>query len=293
MPIPTIQVTMLSTMAGPDFPEALRKQAALGLKLLDLKDGLWGQRIEEIDESTALRASELIKAEGLAVDCLSSSIGCISFKEGMTEATFRAACDSLVENIVRTAVIFRPRMVRLLLPAYLPRATGESTFVAMQRTAPWVVGVYRGWINRIAATGATPVLENEAHGCLFATPADIAAFFKALDHPAARYIWDVQNLWQMGVFPSLDAHLLLKPFIASLHLKGGRADTLGGPLVTAAALEDASWPVLDVVRTVLADGVVSVICLNPSHGTKPAGWDIWETGVRDLAFLRRHFPQIQ
>lgn len=268
---PTTQVTLLSTMAGPDFPEALRKQSALGLTLLDLKDGLWGQRIEEIDEATAWRASSLIEAEGLAVDCLSSSIGCISFKEGMTEATFRAACEPLVENIARTAVILRPRMVRLLLPAHLPRATGESAFAAMQRTAPWVVTVYRGWIDRLAATGAVPVLENEAHGCLFATPADIAAFFSALDHPAARYIWDVQNLWQMGVFPSLDAYAQLKPYIASLHLKGGRADTPGGPLVTAAALEDASWPVLEVVRAVLADGVVAVICLNPSHGAKPAG----------------------
>ena len=284
---------MLGTMAGPDFPGALRKQAALGLKLLDLKDGLWGQRIEEIDEATALRASGLIKAEGLAVDCLSSSIGCISFKEGMTEAAFRAACDPLVANLVRTARMLRPRMVRLLLPAHLPRAAGESAFAAMRRTAPWVVTVYRGWIERIAATGAVPVLENEAHGCLFATPADIAAFFAALDHKAARYIWDVQNIWQMGLFPSLDAYAQLKPYIASLHLKGGRADIPGGPLVTAAALEEASWPVLEVVRTVLADAVVSVICLNPSHGAKPPGWDIWETGVRDLAFLRRHFPQIQ
>lgn len=288
-----VQVTFLNGIAGADFPVGLRKQAALGLTLLDIKDGLWGLRVEEIDEPTATRVAALTAAEGLAVDCVSTSIGCVSFKDDMTEAAFRTRYDPLIANTLRTALILRPRMVRLLLPAHLPRAAGESAFAAMQRSAPWVVTVYRGWIDCIAATGAVPALENEAHGCLFATPADIAALFAALDHPAARYIWDVQNLWQMGVFPSLDAYTKLKPFIASLHLKGGRADTHGGPLVTAAALEDASWPVLDIVRAVLADGIVPVICLNPSHGAKPAGWDIWETGVRDLAFLRREFPQIR
>ncbi|MBC8011555.1 MAG: xylose isomerase, partial [Burkholderiales bacterium] len=258
-----------------------------------IKDGIWGQRIEEIDEATARHIAVIIKMQKLSVDCLSTSIGCVSFRDGMTEAAFRATYDPLLTNTLRTARILRPRMVRLLLPAHLPRAASESAFATLQRTAPWVVGVYREWITRLAALGVTPVLENEAHGCLFATPADIVVFFEALNHPAARYIWDVQNLWQMGVFPSLDAYAQLKPYIASLHLKGGRADTPGGPLVHAAALEDASWPVREIVRAVLSDGAVPVLCLNPSHGAKPAGWDIWATAVRDLAFLRREFPQLQ
>ncbi|MBC8008472.1 MAG: TIM barrel protein [Burkholderiales bacterium] len=288
-----VEVTFLNGIAGADFPAGLRKQAALGLTLLDIKDSLWGQRIEEIDEPTATRVAALVASENLRVDCLSTSIGCVSFRDGMTEAAFRATYDPLLANTLRTTGILRPRMVRLLLPAHLPRAAGESAFAAMHRTAPWVVDVYREWITRLAEIGVVPVLENEAHGCLFATPADIAAFFHALDHPAARYIWDVQNLWQMGVFPSLDAYAQLKPFIASLHLKGGRADTPGGPLIHAAALEDASWPVREIVHAVLADARVPVLCLNPSHGAKPADWDIWATAVRDLAYLRREFPQLQ
>lgn len=289
----TVHVTLLGSMAGSDFPSALRKQASLGLKLLDLKDGLWGRRVEELDAQQAEDIAALVQAEGMAVDCLSTSIGCLSFKHGMSEEAFRAACDPLVANIVRTAGTLRPRMVRLLLPSHLPRAEGETSFAALRRSAPWVITAYREWMDRIVETGTTPVLENEAHGCVFATPDDIQAFFAALERPAARYIWDVQNLWQMGVFPSLASYARLQPLMASLHLKGGRADSPGGPLVTAAALEDASWPVRDIVGAVLADGVVPVICLNPSHGAKPPGWDLWATAIRDLEFLRKHFPTIQ
>ncbi|MBC8008688.1 MAG: hypothetical protein H7067_01165, partial [Burkholderiales bacterium] len=44
-----VQVTFLNRIAGADFPDGICKQASIGLKLLDIKDGIWGQRIEEID----------------------------------------------------------------------------------------------------------------------------------------------------------------------------------------------------------------------------------------------------
>jgi hypothetical protein len=50
------------------------------------------------------------------------------------------------------------------------------------------------------------------------------------------------------------------------HLKGGQHDGTALKLTWRSSLEDASWPVLDITRAVVADGGSPVICLNPSHG---------------------------
>ncbi len=283
----SIQVTFLSSIAGPDFPPALNRQAALGLQLLDLKDGLWGQTIEQIDEKTAQRAAALIKDNQLAVDCFSTGIGKSDLPD---EVTFRAKFEPALERALRSAEILRPRTFRLLLPNV--DSENCDAFAKVQRDFPWLIGIYREWVDRIAAAGFTPILENETHRDLFSSPADVVGFFTALERPAARYTYDVQNLWQNGTFPSLAVYQQLRPFMGALHLKGGRADVPGGPIVHAAALEDASWPVLEIVRAVIADGITPVICLNPSHGAKPPGWDIWDTACRDLAYLRRNIPEI-
>ena len=119
----------------------------------------------------------------------------------------------------------------------------------------------------------------------------IVSFFDALDRPnAVALIWDVQNLWQMGTFPSLDVYRMLKPLIGMIHVKGGRAEVPGGALVWKAGLEQASWPVVSILKAALADGVSHVICLNPSHGEKPNGYV--ENTEANLQFLRDSIKEI-
>ncbi|MBC8104175.1 MAG: xylose isomerase, partial [Cytophagales bacterium] len=156
----------------------------------------------------------------------------------------------------------------------------------------WAIGVYRDWVDRIAAAGFGILVENEAQGCLLGSVAEIQMFFTALDRPVARYTWDVQNLWQSGTFPSLEVYRHLRPLIGAVHLKGGRASEDGETLEWAASLDEASWPVLEIVRAVVEDGVAPYLCLNPSHGRKPASWNVWEVAQREVAFLRREIEGI-
>ncbi len=286
-PNPAIHITFLSTIAGPDFPLALQRQAALGLSRLDLKDGLWGQTIEQIDEATAQRAAALIQENQLSVDCFSTGIG---QSELTNEGDFRAKFEPALNRALRSAQILPPRTFRLLPPKI--QAEKGDAFAKVQRDFPWLMGVYREWVDRIDAAGFAPIIENEINHNLFFTPADIVGFFTALDRPAARYTYDVQNLWQSGTFPTLAVYQQLRPFIGALHLKGGRSEVPGGPIVHAAPLEEASWPVHEIVRAVITDAISPVICLNPSHGAQPPGWDIWDVAYRDLAYLRRNFPEI-
>ena len=97
----------------------------------------------------------------------------------------------------------------------------------------------------------------------------------------------------MGTFPSLEVYERLKPLIGYYHLKGGRAEVEGGDLVWASSLEDASWPVLDITAAVIRDGVSPVICLNPSHGQRPEGYDAAAVWQQDLALLREAFPEVE
>ena len=119
------------------------------------------------------------------------------------------------------------------------------------------------------------------------------SFFAALNRPAARLIWDVQNLWQMGTYPSLDVYNALRPLIGMVHLKGGQSEYANGPLKWRTALADASWPVAGIVREVIRDGASPVICLNPSHGGTKPGYDYHDVTGRDVTFLRATFSEIE
>ncbi|MBA3686613.1 MAG: hypothetical protein H0W72_15435 [Planctomycetes bacterium] len=131
-------------------------------------------------------------------------------------------------------------------------------------------------------------IENEVWGCVVATPDEVLAFFARLGRrERCSYTWDVQNLWhEGGEPPSLATYRRLKHLIGYVHLKGGRNDPAAGPkLRWSTSLEDASWPVVEVVRQVAADGTSPVICLNPSHGERLAGYDYGDVPERDLRFI--------
>jgi hypothetical protein len=97
----------------------------------------------------------------------------------------------------------------------------------------------------------------------------------------------------MGTFPSVEVYGQLRPLIRQVHLKGGMSETAGGPLRWRSALEDASWPVKEIVAAVLADGVSPILCLNPSHGQAKDGYEYDDVTQRDIEFLRREFPGIR
>lgn len=286
-----VHLTLLSTILGPDFPLALERQKASGIHFLDLKDGLWGQSIEQLGEREAACAASLIADFGFEVHCFSTSIGHTSLEENPDEPAFRARHEPQLENALRVAQVVRPQVIRLLAPR-LSSVKEETAVDRLLREFPWVIGVYRDWVDRIIAAGFGVLIENESRGCLLASVADVQQFFEALHHPLARYTWDVQNLWQNGTFPTLEVYRQLRPLIGAVHLKGGRSGNDGQTLEWAVPLDEASWPVLDIVRAVVTDGVAPYVCLNPSHGQRPLGYDNWEVAQREIQFLRREISQI-
>ncbi len=283
---PAAKLTMLSAMAGSDFETACRRHAELGLEWLDLKDGLWGETINNVSLDNARRAAAIARDHGLRIFCFSSAL-CES-ELNVGEAAFRARHLPTLDHMLEVADILEPTHIRLIGARLKPFPKNESTIAVVESDHPWTFGVYREMVDRIAASGRRVLIENETGNVILNHPDSIARFFELLDrNDKARYTWDVQNLWQTGVFPSLDVYRQLQPILGCLHLKGGRTEGDDQKLVYASSLEDASWPVVDIVGTAVNDGVAPFLCLNPSHGEKPPGYDGWKTTQNDVAFLRR------
>jgi hypothetical protein len=163
-----------------------------------------------------------------------------------------------------------------------------------RREHAWVIGAYGEAVDAIAAAGFSTVIENEGEGCIFSTPAEVGAFFEELERrEKVALTWDVQNLWQVGTFPTIAIYEALRPWIGYVHLKGGQAEEGKQWLRWSTGLAEASWPVVEIVRRVIADGVSPVICINPSHGEHKRGYDYGDVCERDIAFLRREIGEIE
>ena len=281
-----IEVTLLNSMAGRDLAASLDRQAAWGIRSLDLKDAILGKGLLDLSEAEAQEAAQMIGERGLSVYCLSTGLFFEEVEAG--PELFRTRHLERMPHLLRLAAILKPRWIRLLAARSSKRAAFDDGVDYLHAGHPWLLPLYREAIDRLTGGGWNLTLENEVAGCLLTTPGEVVRFFEALDRrDQVRFTWDVQNLWQMGTFPTLEVYRQLKPLIGYYHVKGGQTDGDGTALKWASALEDASWPAAEITRQVIRDRVSPVICLNPSHGARKPGYDEGSVLERDLAFLRR------
>jgi hypothetical protein len=279
-------------MAGQDFALALDQHLAWGLSVLDLKDAIWGKSLIDLTDEEALRAADEISRRDLAVYCLSSVLFDPEVELG--ESEFRRNHLARVDRLAALSRILKPQVVRLLAAQTRRRADLRDTIPYLRESHPWLIPLYGEAVDRLHAAGFHVTIENEAGNCIFGSPEEIVAFFEELRRPGrVSFTWDVQNLWEVGAFPSLEVYRRLRGVIGGYHVKGGRHDGSGTRMRWRSSLEDASWPVVEITRQVVADGVCPVICLNPSHGAPKDGYDYADITKRDLDFLRREIPGVE
>ncbi len=287
----TATLTMLNEMAGNDFPAALATHQAWGIRTLDLKGRIFGKSLLELTDGEAEQAAQLIRERGMTVYCLSTTLFHADVEAG--EAVFRHDQLGGVSRAIALAHIFQPSVIRLLAARTCRRAGFDYSITYLQQKHPWLIPLYREAVDQIAAAGFHTTIENEVAPCILATPAEVVDFFAALQRPdTAHFTWDVQNFWQCGTFPAVEVYAALKPLIGYYHVKGGQTGDDGHTLQWASTLEDAAWPVVEITRQVVADGVSPVICLNPSHGQARPDYDYTDLYKRDIDFLRWQIPEI-
>lgn len=282
----SIQLTMLNSMASRDYIEALDQFAKWGLEQVDLKDHIFGKSISELTEQEASEAAKALKERKLAAYCFSTELFYDDIEKG--EEYFRTHHLAKVTGILRSAELMQPAMIRLLAAKSTQTHSYESSMEYIHEHAAWLIPMYREAIDQIHTAGFQVTIENECHNCILTNPEEIWSFFNELDRSGSvHFTYDVQNLWQMGTYPSLQVYESLKPLIGFLHLKGGQQDHKGeGVLEWKSTLEDASWPVTEIVNQAVQDQVSPVICINPSHGKLKDGYNYDNLAERDLLFVR-------
>lgn len=284
-----VKLTILNSMTGTDFEQALNQHLEWGITVLDLKDAIYGKTVDDLLPAEAEQVAKQIAARGLTVETLSTGIFHADIEPG--ETAFRARFNDKLARILEAAPILQPRNIRLLSASSSKRAEFADSVEYISQHHAWVFPLYREAVEQIHEAGFQVVIENEVNKSIFAKPQEIVDFFRLLDcGDKAGLTWDIANLWEEGTFPSLEVYAQLKPLIRLVHLKGGRRSD-GQRL--ASSLEDATWPVKEIVGAVLRDNVSPVICVNPSHGAKNAGYNHTLADYeRDILYLRHEFAGI-
>lgn len=293
-------ISILNSMAGSSFEIALDQHVLWGINYLDLKDCIWGKSIVELTVDEARKAAQIIKRRSLSVYCLSTVLFGGDIELG--QSYFQSNYFNRINHLIEIAKIFQPRFIRLLAAKTAHRSMISHSVDYLQQKHKWLIPLYIAAIDRIQEGYFSSLasqfhhgitIENEAHNCIFSNPKEIVDFFKLLDRPqSVALTWDVQNLWQMGTFPTIDVYYQLKDLIHYYHLKGGQFRGDSPSLYWKSNLSDASWPVVEITRQVVIDGVSPVICLNPSHGQAKSGYDYHNSSIRDIQFTRRLIREI-
>ncbi|HET6427707.1 MAG TPA: TIM barrel protein [Phycisphaerae bacterium] len=288
----TARLTMLNAMGGADIAASLDRHVGWGLRQVDLKDAIFGKGVLDLDDAEIVRLRAMLDQRQLTVATMSTVLFHPPIERG--QEAFRADELGRIGRAMEIAQALQPRCVRLLAAQTEAREQVLDTTPYLRARHPWVFAMYREAIGRLSEAGFRVLIENEVGRCIWSRPEEVLGFFEELGGgSAASFMWDVQNLWQMGTFPSLPVYRQLRPIIGQVHLKGGIAERPGGPLKWRSSLQDASWPVEPILREIIADGVSAVLCLNPSHGQAPDGYDQARVTERDIAFLRGAFPEIE
>lgn len=289
-----VELTALNFMGASDFDAAVDQFARWGLRWMDVWGEVYGKSVAELDADTASRAAAAIERAGLRTYCLCSWVFDDYVERG--EEVFRSEHLAMLDRVLESAAILQPRFVRLIAGKLADAGAGH-TVPRLMSGYPWVAEVYREAAQRIVDAGFIPTMENEVRNCFLAQPRDFVEFVDWVQPPEQFQItWDIQNAWQMGSFPTIEAYRTLRPLIGYVHTKGGRAaDDDPTRLKWNVGLEDASWPVAEIIQAVVDDGVSPVICLNPSHGELPphTQLDFAGTTEKDLNFLRTNIKGVR
>ena len=279
--MPPTQITMLSSMAGRDFIQALDQHVAWNIRVLDLKDGIFGKSVADLTDDEARHAADLIKRRGLSIYCLSTMLSPERWNQGQ-----RYSGGTILT--VWNGSLLSPRSCS---PPW--SASSRRKHARAKRSAT-ALRMYGDAVHRLYRVGFPVTIENAVGNNILSTPAEVVDFFAGLNCKGeVGFTWDVQNLWQMGTYPTMEVYRRLKGVIRYYHLKGRQHGPDSLTLRWRTSLEDASWPVVEITRQVVADGVSPVICLNPPHGEPKEGYNYSNLAKRDLDLVRRVTPGVE
>ncbi|HAA76488.1 TPA: hypothetical protein DCE37_15345 [Candidatus Latescibacteria bacterium] len=261
-----------------DFDEAVRLGVEAGATGIELRGGIWGKRVQEIEDDEVKRVQDVLAKYDVRVYSLGSPVGKCHADDPAEQDEHHRMFDRMIElanafgtTIIRGFALWNPRIKVEGLEGRA-RSTERPDLDAHLDT---IVSFLGPIVSKASDAGVTLSLENEG-ATIGGTCAEARRIADALDEATGKpdgftFCWDVVNGVHCGEQYGPEAYAHLKGRVTHLHVKPNAVKEIFPILGT----EDASYD--DLIRTLQADGYIGVASVE--HWGSP---ELMLKGVRQL-----------
>ncbi len=226
-----------------DFDEAARMGAEAGATGVEIRGGIWGERIQNIDDDTVKRVQDVLAKRNLRVLSLGSPFGKCAHDNPEEQDQHHRIFERMIEltrafetPIIRGFALWNPNRKE---PGKSRPDIGEYLDRIVSFLEPAVLAA--------AQEGVTLSLENE-DATLVGSCGEASQLAAALGEPAGlSFCWDVNNGVACGERAYPDGYDLIKTRITHLHVKPNTDDALD-------PIRGSDLSYSDLLRQMLADG---------------------------------------
>lgn len=249
-----------------DFEEAVRLGVEAGATGIELRGGIWGRRVQDIDDGEVKRVQDVLAKYGARIMCVGSPVG----KCAHDSDEEKAAHQRMFERMVELAHAFDTQVIRGFALWNPLRKQGDRTRPNIEDYLDVIVPFLEPIVRTAAREGVTLSLENEG-ATLAGSCAEARAVANALGNPVGfSFCWDVNNGVGCGEAAFPDGYEQIKGKITHLHVKPNEQKELD-------PVRGGNMGYAELLRTLLADGYTGEASIE--HWGTP---ELMLKGVREL-----------
>ncbi|MCZ6634223.1 MAG: sugar phosphate isomerase/epimerase [bacterium] len=228
-----------------DFGEAVRQGVEAGATGIELRNGIWGKRIAEIDDEDVKRVQDVLAKYGVKILSIGSPFGkCAHDDEGE-----KAQHQKIFDRMIALSEAFDTRVIRSFSLWNPLRKKGEdrSNRPDIDDYMDVIVPFFEPAVKKALDADVVISIENEG-ATLAGTCAEARKVADALGNPASfTYCWDVNNGIGCGENALPDGYEQIKGNITHLHVKPNPDKELD-------PIRNGDLKYEDLLKTLLADG---------------------------------------
>jgi len=261
-----------------DFEAAVKQGVEAGATGVELRGGIWGERVQQIDDDTVKRVQDVLAKYGVKIYSIGSPVGKCDYDNAEERDEHHRMFDRMIElahafdtNIIRGFSLWNPRIKAEGLERYERNTLRPDLDTYMDTVVEFLTPI----VQKASASGVTLSMENEG-ATVAGTCVEARRVADALDAASGTpdgftFCYDVVNGVHCGEAYGPEGYALLKGRITHLHVKPNDDKEIFPIMGT----EDATYD--DLIKTLLADGYTGVASIE--HWGSP---ELMLKGVRQL-----------
>lgn len=242
-PVPRIQPAIFADEVSSDFDEAVDLSGRAGVRVIELRSGMWGRAVQSCTDDDVARVKEVLARFDARVGVIASPVGKCDLQSDEECATHLR----WFERMCELAHTFDTRIIRGFA-FWNPNGTSdEAPRPDLEPLLPRMVEKLAPIVRRAEQEDVLFCLESEGSTCS-GTCAEIARIIEALGGGDSLCVaWDVYNSTVLGEHPLEEGYPHIRGLVRHVHVKPDARKT-----IQAVGDTDASFEA--VLRALLADG---------------------------------------